>query len=352
MRNKLVATAIAGLVAAPMAQADSEVSWFGFNQITLEQQGEDNATGDGGGFAFGADRVRIGYKASFDSGAFSKLQVDFNRGDLSGQTGYDLPSVIKDAVVGYDFGAASVQAGQFKTPVGMDFNTSGKKLDITKRGMEKSLVLERAAGLMLSGGAGGLGYKVGVFNPTVRGIADEAATPNAGEDYAYAGNLSYDMGKMLHAEVGYGVSAASVDQIGGVSADDATVMDIGLMSQPVPGLTLKAEYIDATGVNNIEDNDRSVWFAHAGYMFTPMVEGVVRHYSSSEDANDTDYTETFVGANIFLNPDVKHEARIQLNYVLPGGDTEDITNHGGSRAVTDDAGEATGTFLAQFQTSF
>ncbi|MFW5910742.1 MAG: porin [Thiohalospira sp.] len=352
MRNKLVATAIAGLVAAPMAQADSEVSWFGFSQITAEQQAE-TGNGDGGGFAFGADRVRIGYKADFDSGAFSMLQMDFNQNTAS--SGYDLPAYIKDAKVGYDFGPASVMAGQFKTPVGMDFNTSGKKLDITKRGMEKSLVMERAAGAMLAGKAEGLGYKVGVFNPTTRGATDAEPSgttgpdndPVVGEDYAYAGNLSYGMGKMLHAEIGYGVSQASATGL-----DDYEVMDIGLKSQPMPNLTLKAEYIDGTNYNNVDGNDRNVWYGHAGYEFTPFVEGVVRHYQSSDDPSDTDYSETFVGANFFLNPDVHHESRIQLNYVLPGGDTEDVANHAGAKAVTDDAGEATGTFLAQFQTSF
>ncbi|MFB6261859.1 MAG: porin, partial [Thiohalorhabdaceae bacterium] len=133
MRNKLVAAAITGLVAAPGAHAAADVSWFGYNQITLEQQGE-NGNGNGSGFGFGADRIRIGYKAKFDNGAFSKLQVDFNR-NLEDDRG-GLPRLIKDATVGYDFGPANVQAGMRKTPVGMDFNTSGKKLDITKRGME------------------------------------------------------------------------------------------------------------------------------------------------------------------------------------------------------------------------
>jgi hypothetical protein len=378
MRNKLVAAAITGLVAAPGAHAAADVSWFGFNQITLEQQGEVDAgaTGPkGGGFEFGADRIRIGYKAKFDNGAYSKLQVDFNEhGPAAG--GSQLPDIIKDALVGYDFGAAKVQAGMFKTPVGMDFNTSGKKLDITKRGMEKQLVLERSAGAMVSGGAQGFGYKVGVFNPATRGAASNVATPNSGENYAYAANVSYDMGKMLHAELGYGVSQGDDDQtvtktfvssanIGATGeADDYTVFDIGLKSQPMPNLTLKAEYIDGSNYASVEDLDRTVWFLHGGYEFTPMLEGVIRHYASNVDSTsvnqgtnggndiDSDYSETFVGLNIFLNPEKHHEARIQLNYVMPSGDDDEVLAHDGARAVTDEDGEAQGTFLAQFQTSF
>jgi hypothetical protein len=361
MRNKLVAAAITGLVAAPGVSHAADVSWFGFNQITLEQQGETSTPNGtkGGGFEFGADRIRIGYKASFDSGAFSKLQLDFNEAD---GTSTQIDNVIKDALVGYDFGAAKAQVGMFKTPVGMDFNTSGKKLDITKRGMEKSLVLERSAGLMVSGGVQGFGYKVGVFNPATRGATQTAANPNAGENYAYAANVSYDMGKMLHAEVGYGVSGADDDQTVSAlngnatgSADDYQVFDIGLKSQPMPGLTLKGEYISGSNYLSVEDLDRTVWFLHGGYEFTPMLEGVVRHYASNIEGpggGESDYNETFLGLNVFLNPEKHHEARIQLNYVMPSGDDDESGFHGGSRAVTDKNGDATGTFLAQFQTSF
>jgi hypothetical protein len=70
-------------------------------------------------------------------------------------------------------------------------------------------------------------------------------------------------------------------------------------------------------------------------------------------------SETYVGLNVFLNPEKHHEARIQLNYILPSGDT-DPADYGGSApssfhrtgTVTDDSGEHVGTFKAMFQTAF
>ena len=373
MRNKLVAAAIAGLVAVPAgAQAESEVSWFGFSQITAHTTDEyTGAEGDanGGGLAFGADRIRIGYKADHTGGAHSKLQVDFL------QTGTNqVANIIKDAVVGYKLGNVDIQAGMRKTPIGMDFNTSGKKLDIVNRGMEKSWVFERSAGAFVFGDAGPLGYAVFLTNPASRGAAaghDDPDTPGTtegwvlGEDMAYGGRLSYDMGKMLHAEISYGVSTMTYDNVGidttgngnidtSVAADDLTNLDIGLKSQPMPGLTLKAEYLAASGVGNVEDQDRTVWFVHGGYEFTPMMEGVVRHYSSNADNGTDDWTlsETYLGLNIFLNPEVHHESRIQVNYILPSGDTDEMTGLHRTGTVSDEDGEQVGTIKAMFQTSF
>jgi hypothetical protein len=298
-----------------------------------------------------------------------------------------MPNIIKDAVVGYDFGTVDVQAGMRKTPIGMDFNTSGKKLDIVKRGMEKDYVLERTAGAYAFGGVEGLGYAVFVGNPATRSNAVSSFTDTSvaggtagvvsGEDLSYGGRLSYDMGKMLHAEVSYGVSTATGDEmtlnINGtpftnVDAENYSVYDIGLKSQPMPGLTLKAEYLSGSNVGHAKDWDQTVWYAHGGYEFTPMVEGVVRYYSSTADLDGDDATmsETWIGANFFLNPEKHHEARIQLFYAMPGGDSEDSDYSDmpggagdpgnfhrikGAQYNAED-GEYEGAFWAMFQTSF
>ena len=398
MRNKIVAATIAGMAAAPAAaNAAAQVDWFGFSQITVAQQGE-NANGDKGGLAFAADRIRIGYKAKWDSGVHSKLQVDFKKANGGVN---QLPNIIKDAVVGYDFGTVDVQAGMRKTPIGMDFNTSGKKLDIVNRGMEKAYVLERTAGAFLFGDVGNFGWAAFVGNAATRsGAASSAVGMGAdpdndgndeitisnnqfnsgnatlGEDYSYGLRGSYDMGEMLYAEASYGVSTNSgnhqlqldLDNDGafetnlvGDDAKNYSVFDLGVTVKPMPKLTLKGEYLSASNVHGVDDWDQDVWYLHGGYRFHPMMEGVIRHYQSKVDIDggDADLGETYLGLNIFLNPEKEHQARIQLNYILPSGDDE-ASDYSGLSAgsfhntgtVTDDNGDQTGTFKAMLQASF
>ncbi|HDH02361.1 MAG TPA: porin [Nitrospirae bacterium] len=322
------------LLTIPMkaSAADLQVKWFGYSQITVE--GGDGVEDGLSDPRIGADRVRIGYKAKLGN-VFSKLQIDFNK------TGENiLPQIIKDAEVGYKFNnSASVKAGMFKTPVGMDFNTSGKKLDITKRGMEKALVLERSLGVMVSGRkiAGGFGYDIGYFNPTTRSGAVSGGT--TGDDKAYAVRGMYDMGNILHAEVSYGKSEKA-----GTTPDleDYSVLDVAA-SYKVQGATLKAEYIDAKNVLGEDGKDQTVWYLHAGYQFTPMYETVVRYYQGNDDLSDTSLSNTFLGLNVYLNPAKKYASRIQLNYVFASGDTDTWDGLGGYR---DDA------ILAQYQVAF
>jgi len=322
------------------AAADLQVKWFGYSQITVEGGKGTDTNADNGlqtDPKIGADRVRIGYKVKLGD-AFGKLQVDFNRKDISKITA-GMPDIIKDAEVGYKVNnAASVKVGIFKTPVGMDFNTSGKKLDITKRGMEKALVLERSLGIMASGRniAGGFGYDIGYFNPTTRSGAVSGGT--AGDDKAYAVRGMYDMGSALHVEASYGKS----EQANGIDTEDYTVFDVAA-SYKVEGATVKAEYISGKNVLGVDGRDQTVWYLHAGYQLNPMYEAVVRYYQGDDDLSDTSLGNTFIGLNIFLNPAKKYNSRIQLNYVLASGDTD---TWGGIGGYTDDA------FLAQYQVAF
>ncbi|MEJ2690565.1 MAG: porin [Deltaproteobacteria bacterium] len=347
--GKVLAIALAGAVAIPTVLPSNAkaLKWekevggktltlkpYAFSQITCEAlsgQGQDSVK-------FGADRVRIGYKLSWGQ-VFTHLQLDFNRPDISQKTA-GLPEIIKDVVFGYKFDKAlKFSVGMFKTPVGYDFLLPGKTLDITKRGMEKSLVLERALGAKLSGsdiGGTGLGYDVGIFNPTTRSSAVSGGT--AGDQQGYAARLYYDMNKTLHAEVSYGGST----EAGGVGTEDYTVWDAAVVYR-WDKLTLKAEYIDGSNIRGVDGRDEYVWYAHAGYRFLPMFEAVVRHYQGEEDPSNTSLGNTFLGLNIFLKPDDPQFARIQLNYVFASGDKEDWGGIGGYK---DNA------FLSQFQISF
>jgi len=357
MSNKLIALAVAASVTAGLAtplaaSAGVETKWFGFSQITAESVNRAGTTTDpkDDGLVFGGDRIRIGYKLK-DGNVFGKLQIDFNKALANGDSaenknGPQLPEIIKDAVAGYKFSnAAKLSLGQFKTPIGMDFNTSGKKLDITKRGMEKALVLERSAGAMLSGRkiAGGIGYDL--FYGNVAGRS-KATGGTSGKDNSTALRVSYDMGKLMHAELSYGTSGITTTD---TSKDDYTVIDFAMAYKRGP-ITGKFEYIDGSNVANTKNRDEKVWYLHLGYQFSKMFEGVVRHYDATHNpatGSSTSLTNTYIGANLFLGSN-KTNGRLQLNYVLVGGDDFYSANpyEGVAGTYTDDA------ILVQYQVSF
>ena len=339
MKKSLITLAIAAAVAAPMTVSAAEAKFFGYSQITAAV-GKGSVGNNNDSLRFGADRIRLGYKIK-QGNAWGKLQADFLKSDNASSIGVD--EIIKDAVVGYKFSdAANVMAGVFKTPVGMDFNTSGKNLDITKRAMEKPLVLERAAGLMVSGrNLSGFGYDLGVFNPAQRsGAVDFGA---AGDATAYAGRVMYDMGKMLHVEASYGTST----QDSGSAAEDYTVLGLG-GAYKMDAMTFKAEYVAGSSVLGVKDADEAVWYLHGGYAINDTVEAVVRYYSATQSrpvGNDSTLGNAYLGANIYLAD--KNNARIQLNYVLASGDTDGADAYTGiAKGYTDDI------FLAQFQVGF
>ncbi len=347
MKNKLIALAVAasvtaGLAAPLAASAAVETKWFGFTQITAKSLSQNTGKT---GFVFGADRVRIGYKLK-DGKVFGKLQVDFNKAtsnkisltkvkvvNKNGQ----LPEIIKDAVAGYKFSNASkLSLGQFKTPLGMDFNVSGKKLDITQRGMEKKLVLERDSGIMLSGRriAGGVGYDIFYGNPAGRSSA-VGSNGTVGKDHTTVVRVSYDMGRLMHMELSTGKSSYA-------AGSDYTVTDFGMAYHRGP-TTGKFEYIAGKGIGGVASAKEKVWYLHYGYQFNRKIEGVVRYYNAKNDATGKKLTNTYIGANLFLGSN-RTNGRLQLDYVLAGGDKTAYT--GTTKGYTDNA------ILLQYQVSF
>jgi len=383
MKKQLLTLAVAaGLLATTgAAQAELKVKWFGFAQATFETR-DDKEPNDS--INFGADRVRIGFKMK-DGNTFGKLQVDFNKNDSGTKEGA-LTEIIKDIEVGYKWNnAAKIKIGQYKTPLGMDFNLSGKKLDLTKRGMEKKLVLERTLGVMLSGRkiGGGFGYDLFFGNPAGRGAASvtkgglnvqdsqppSAANPNkfrknlvangasSGSENTIVGRVMYDMGKMMHMELAYGVEEGAgnigvSDSLGVVTTanvDDYEVIDFGFSFKSGP-MVVKFEWIDGSSVQGIDGDDESVYFLHYGHMVTKKIELVARYYNADQSSNafaDRDLQNTYLGANFFLGSN-KTNGRLQVNYVVVGGDDIDSTNtySGAAKGYTDNA------LLGQYQMSF
>jgi len=353
MKKSILSLAVvAGLVAAVPAQAEVKVKWFGFAQITAKQLSQQsNKDGALGGTTFGADRVRLGFKLK-DGPVFGKLQLDANKVDSKAAPG-TLPQFIKDAVAGYKVNnALKISAGQFKTPLGMDFNVSGKKLDITQRGMEKPLVLERAAGVMVSGRkiANGFGYDVFMGNLAGRGKASPSknispVNATVGNGNSYVGRVMYNMGRMMHVEAAYGVDEGTPTALRPLQKN-YDVYDVAMRVHMGPNM-IKAEYINGSNVKGVANNDENVWYIHYGYTLTKRAELVGRYYRASQSGNNSaNMSNLYLGTNLFLGSN-KTNGRLQLDYVIASGDTSGANAYSGvAEGYTDNA------FLAQYQISF
>ncbi len=338
---------VAGVSLYPNPKDTSKkVLLSGFSQ--LEMRGGDGNSAEGG-VLFKAQRLRLG-AIYVHQPWFGKLLVDFNQSAAATDGG--LPKTIKDALVGYRFSdAAFFRMGMMKSPVGMDFTTSGWDLDIVERNkMEKGLVLERAFGVMISGrqifgnepdpkrirgtevghekqSGTGLGYDLAFFNPAGRSSAVTWDSSQLGDANAYAARVHYDHGWPLHVEASYGTS----QEAGGVGTEDYEVYDFGLDSSlRNRTLTLKAEYISGSSIKGESGWDQNCFIGTAGLLLSPRVEAMVKHYaaSASRTGVDTDLGNTYIGLNLFVaptgsSPTKRQAQRIQVNYVMVSGDDRD-----------------------------
>lgn len=331
----LATLAIACGVATP-SHADSFDTWA-LAQLTAESLADDDA------LSFGADLIRAGIEAS--SGDFSaKLQIDLGAGDLDERRPGTLPNVVTDLFVTYAIdGRNAIVFGQHKVPLGYDYMRPGHDLDLAKRGMEKGLVLDRTIGVSLQGRrfASGFGYDLGLYNLTGRSSATRqigsGAADQSGDDLAAAARVFFAPDEHWHAELAVGTS----EQAGGPDTENYNVIDAALRWRNGP-LTLLGEFIAGADVRGIAGRDEQVWYAHAGYDFSPRLTGVVRHYAGTSDVagNETDLGNTWIGMTWHLDQQRRTNSRLMINYVFASGDQASYT---GVRGYRDDA------LLAQFQ---
>lgn len=321
----------------------SKHNFFGFSQIGV-RFADDTLAGD---YKFEADRIRLGWK--YTSGVVrGKVFLDFaKKGEDTG--GIGVPDVIKDAFITYYGGKAlAVKAGVIKTPVGMGFTIPGWNLDVIKRGFDKKLAFERDFGIMVSGrdiGFGdtgkvnglemghekawkGFGYDIMIAGQAGRSGAVTDAKPGNGN--AYMARVMYDWGDILHTEASYGIS----EEAGGEGTEDYKVMNFGLDSHFGRG-NFKAEYYDTENVRGEADWDIRTLALTGTYYITDTLEAAVKYIGGSADKSgeSADVSNTYIGLNYYINPKnnkmdrnskrARNRHRIQLNYVLAGGDAGD-----------------------------
>jgi hypothetical protein len=303
-----------------------DVTWMSFAQLTAE-----HADGDGG-VEFGRDRVRV--KAEATAGRVTGGGVlDFGVRNLDANPPGTFANVVADLYVNYRPAEGHLlRIGQFKTPLGMDFNMPGHELDLTKRGMEAALVLNRDIGLMLAGRLGdtAFGYDVGVFNPPGRSGATRYEAGQVGDENAAVGRIRYDAAPW-HAELAYGESGAA----GGSGSAPYEIIDAGLRYQG-SNWNAKVEWLEGNGVHGVAGRAEAVYYVHGGYRLSPKLEVVARHYvGRSDDAGAvTRLTNTFLGATLQVFSTPRMNGRLQANYVLAGAHEAAYGGVGGYRGDT------------------
>ncbi len=279
----------------------------GFIQSTI-QKGEDDKA-----LTFGFDRVRFIAKGELNARADYKIMVDFMKTATDVDKDGDTPGIIKDALLIFKpTEKLRVSIGKYKTPVGMEFNTSGMDLDFAKRGMIQKLIFERSVGLMLHAkkiGGLGLGYNLGLFNNGPN-AANDIGDPASAQDYTITGRLSAAPSKFLYAEASFGMATTNIEE-----QESVSIFSIGAKATLVEALQLKGEFLSRTDGNNATV-DGTDFYIQGGYQITPKLQPVVKYEVLDVTNVENNRTDTTIGLNYFLNPKSHRQAKIQINYVI------------------------------------
>jgi len=336
---------------------DTQLTLFGFAQIDavggegMQIKNAKSTTNADTNFAFRVEHVDLGWKYRAGS-VRSKVFIDFNQKsqDPSATNGASVPNYIKDAFIAYKFNNAFIpKLGVIKMPNGMGFTMSGWNLDIAERGFDKSLVLERNMGLMVSGrGIGfdgnrvsgleagherpwrGFGYDVMVANQASRSKAAKSSKMG-GNAYAIRGMFDYT--EKLHFEVSYGVSEnADGNASNYANSEDYSNINLGIDSN-LGKLSLKAEYTTAHNILGIKDYDEQTYTATIGYFVLPNLELVTKTIQGSAQkgshAKTTELGNSYIGCNLFLSQPhsdfsrkskrMRNQQKVVLNYIVANG---------------------------------
>ncbi len=369
-----------------VGDVDTKLTFFGFAQLeAVGGKGAQikNATSTDAAntnVGFRAQRIRLGWK--YVAGKVrGKVFLDFNQNaTVPGATnGASVPKVIKDAFVAYKFNNAFIpKLGVIKMPNGMGFTMPGWNLDIAERGFDKSLVLERNIGLMISGraigGSGkvngfemghdrawtGFGYDVMVANQASR---SKAAKSSSMGGKSYAVRAMFDATEKLHTEISYAKSEnADGKDAATTNGNDYSNVNVGIDSN-LGKLSLKAEYTTAHNILGTKDWDEKTYTATAGYFVMQNLELIAKTIQGSAqkgtNAATTKLGNTYLGFNLFLSQPHsdfsrkskkgRNQHKVVFNYIVANGSgaTEVAANKWSGLS-----GYRANAFIAQYQFKF
>lgn len=319
------------LMLALSYSANAEVKVTGAVQINAKSgegtngNSTDPTTDATSGLRFGAGHVRLAAAFSKDN-SFGKLMLKMDGGTLA--------TPIYLGFVGHKFNYGflnSITAGIFKNPLGMEFNVGSLNQDVVEFSPVKYLSGGTVTGAMLKGELGfGLSYDLALYNSQMAlGAGDtiaDSADNNVGEAFGKALKLAYDR-NAIHFQVGYAMDEDARDEIAGNPNYASKKLDIGA-TYKANNLKIMAEFLTSKDeltdivVADSEELTQTAMYFHVGYKFMKNMEAVVRYSTGKYEytAGGTTIDATLSNINLGLNIWGNDTERLQVNYILAGGD--------------------------------
>ncbi|MHB8564057.1 MAG: porin, partial [Acidiferrobacteraceae bacterium] len=271
------------------------------------------------GMGFNLNRIRLGVKGNATSDISYLFQYSFDKGN-SGE--------IRDAAVGLNMlPFAELEVGQFKTPVGQEFQVSGAKLQFINRNMGTNLLPQRDIGLMVhnkNGSGYGLNYALGLFNNannqdklvgSAYQYVPQPLASNVPGKYLVAARVGYGMGKMMNFEVSGDEQAVNNTASPG-SPSDILTWDAGLAGN-MAGAEYGMEYVRTIHpylVTAFLPSPVNDWYVYAGYKLMRRIEPVVRFDRLNADGS---IDNTTLGVNYDFTTRKAYPTKLQVNYIIP-----------------------------------
>ncbi len=333
-KHSVLAIALGAALIAPVAAFASQPTVWGYGQVLAGQRTD--MTG-AKGMDFSLNRIRLGVKGNATSDINYLFQFSFDKGNSG---------IVRDAAVGLNMlPFAELEVGQFKTPVGQEFQVSGANLEFINRNMGTNLLPQRDIGLMVhnkNGSGYGLNYALGLFNnanasdtnaDVLVGSAyqypDKGTQPPGGSvpgKYLVAARVGYGMGKMMNFEVSGDEQAVNNGANPG-SPSDILTWDAGLKGS-MQGAQYGMEYVRTihpfigtftTGPTIITSGGflptpAADWYVYAGYKLMRRIEPVIR-FDRLEAGGSVD--NTTLGVNYDFAPRKTIATKLQVNYIIP-----------------------------------
>ena len=304
MNKKLIAIAIAGALAAPLA-AQAEVSIYGTMDVSVESFNNDcdactgtapaglallDSSGDDSSVAASSNSSNIGFKGAEDLGGGMKAIWQAEAGvNVTDKNGGGNGWATRNTFVGLAGGFGTVIVGRHDTP----YKTLGRKVDFFVNGIGDTRTLTNTDGqdartdntiAYITPNMNGLSAVI-AYVTDVRGNA----TDDSNND-AYSFSINYANGPLF---VGVANQKISEDALGGNADAEATRV---AASYKFGGLKVAGSWQSDKAVGAIDGADRDSWGLGAAYtMGNNTIKAQYYNMDELDNVNDSGATKWAIG---------------------------------------------------------